>query len=238
MPLQGITENTEKVFDVIKHYKELKSYYLVGGTGLSIRLGHRLSEDLDLFFFNQYPGSKQKLPQLNKILDKFKGDFEDFKIIDGDDFDVKALINGVKVDLHSENQFKRSPYDNIEYLRHPTTESLLGMKIVALSLRDAWRDVYDLFFLKKTYPPKDFYNSFCSIVPSKYCGNKTNRKILFLKLMDKLGDKKKLKKLFQDDNLTQLKPKEDVSPKSVIESFKYFRHDLDNEINGLKYGQS
>lgn len=224
--MQGITENTEKVLDVIKYYKELRRYYLVGGTGLSIRLGHRLSEDLDLFFFNQYPGRKHKLPELKKILDKFHADFEDFKIIDGDDYDVKSLINGVKVDLHSENQFKRGSHDNIENIRHPTIETLLGMKIIALYLRDAWRDVYDLYFLRKVHSPIDFYHSFCSIVPSKYCGNKTNRKILFFNTIDKLTNEAMLKSCFEDDDMKHLQPIENIFPIDVMESFENFRYNL------------
>jgi|TARA_Y100001972_G_C7665831_1_gene336599 hypothetical protein len=39
-------------------YQELEKYFLVGGTALSIQLKHRLSEDLDIFCFNPYPGKR------------------------------------------------------------------------------------------------------------------------------------------------------------------------------------
>jgi hypothetical protein len=90
--LQGITKNTLKVFNAIKHYKELKHYYLVGGTGLSIHVGHRLSEDLDLFYYNQYPGQRQKLPELQKILEKFKKDFKDFFVYYHDEYDAYSAL--------------------------------------------------------------------------------------------------------------------------------------------------
>jgi hypothetical protein len=38
-------------------YETLKNFYLIGGTGLSLRYGHRKSIDLDLFSTVQFESS-------------------------------------------------------------------------------------------------------------------------------------------------------------------------------------
>jgi hypothetical protein len=148
---------------------------------------------------------------------------------------VKAQINDVKIDLHSEHQFKRAPFNDLFNLRHPTIEALLGMKIITLSLRETWRDVYDLYFLRKPFSAKAFYESFCMIVPSKYCGGKTNRDLLFINLMAKLVDERKLNSMFEDDNMEHLEPKEEVSPPKVIDRFKNFKLELCNETGSKRF---
>ena len=75
--LLGLTEPTRNVLRTLSEFKELREYNLVGGTGLSVQLNHRLSEDLDLFVYNTYPGDKRELPYrkviLNKIYQKYPG---------------------------------------------------------------------------------------------------------------------------------------------------------------------
>jgi hypothetical protein len=231
MPLKGLSKNTEEVLKVINKYKELKQYYLVGGTGLSIRIEHRLSEDLDLFFFPLYPGSKQKLPYLDEILNRFNSDFKICDIKNADKYDVKLFLDGVKIDLHSENNFKRGSCGRIGTIRHPTTESLLGMKITALHQRNAWRDVYDLYCLREKYSPVMFYKNFCTIVPTKYCGGKENRKRLFMNTMAKLENEELLKEMFDDDNMAHLNPVFDITPINVLHKFNSFREDFIEQMD-------
>jgi hypothetical protein len=44
-----ITASTEATLHNLSHAKLLDSFYLAGGTGLAVHLGHRLSQDLDFF---------------------------------------------------------------------------------------------------------------------------------------------------------------------------------------------
>lgn len=43
---KGVTSNTLEVFEEISKLECLKDFHLCGGTGISIQLNHRLSEDL------------------------------------------------------------------------------------------------------------------------------------------------------------------------------------------------
>jgi len=46
---ESLTPATRAAFDLLKHFDFISRYYLAGGTGLALHLGHRISVDLDLF---------------------------------------------------------------------------------------------------------------------------------------------------------------------------------------------
>src|SRR5689334_5327338 len=46
-----LPEPTRSLFDVLSRYPWISDFYLAGGTGLALQLGHRTSVDLD--FFNE-----------------------------------------------------------------------------------------------------------------------------------------------------------------------------------------
>ena len=45
----GIKEYLLNTLNIIKNDKLFDDFYLVGGTALSLQLGHRVSDDIDLF---------------------------------------------------------------------------------------------------------------------------------------------------------------------------------------------
>ena len=126
-------------------------YFLVGGTALTLQLGHRYSEDIDLFsrdninkdeiidFLNEnYPGNYQ-IRNAQKII--FQISIDDIKV----DF-VKhnfALIEDVK----SEN--------GIKYLGK---KDISAMKLMAISNRgDQAKDFVDIYYLLKEIRLKDMF---------------------------------------------------------------------------------
>lgn len=44
-----LTQNQKSVLELLRGLEALKSFYLAGGTGLALQLGHRRSIDFDLF---------------------------------------------------------------------------------------------------------------------------------------------------------------------------------------------
>jgi len=230
MNLQGVTDNTASVLNQIKSYSELGRYYLVGGTALAIRINSRLSEDIDLFFYNNYPGKKTPLPKLREILKKINADFGSVKYLDGDNkYYVRLVVDGVKLELHSDNQFhKPNSHDLLGQIKLPSEPDLIGMKITALHLRNAWRDVYDLYSLKQTHDLSAFYDGYNQIMSSNYCGSKKNKGKLFLATMAKLEDIDLLKKMYIDDNLDNLKPRYELDPQKVVKEFVGFTDSMKN----------
>jgi Nucleotidyl transferase AbiEii toxin, Type IV TA system len=46
--MRGVSIDTENVLEKLSKAEIVKGYTLIGGTALSLSLGHRLSEDIDL----------------------------------------------------------------------------------------------------------------------------------------------------------------------------------------------
>jgi len=219
--LKGVSENTSKVLQKISSYPELNDYFLVGGTALAMRLEHRLSEDLDLFHYTKFPGKKIRLPNQDKIFSRFSNDSTISSLEYYDDFDMTLRLNEVKVQLRSENQFHEPKNSTkLGYLQIPNIEDLLGMKLVALYLRNEWRDVFDIYFLSKEFSTDQFYSNYENIMSSKYCGKKSNKPNLFNVAIEKLKNEKLLKKLHSTDPMKGLITSSKINPEMVLEKFQ------------------
>ncbi|MEQ9309853.1 MAG: nucleotidyl transferase AbiEii/AbiGii toxin family protein [Balneolaceae bacterium] len=203
------------------NYEELSYYNLIGGTGLSIHLEHRLSEDIDLFCYNpSYPGKRFPLPNKDLILDRFKNDFDSIHYILNETQDVTLILNDVKVQLRSEHQFHGpKKASKLGYINHPSSKDLLGMKIVALYLRNTWRDVYDLTCLANKFNLTEFYPAYESIMSSKYCGSKARKPKLFNDAISKLKDQNLLTSLHTSDPMNHLITQSHITPSDVINTF-------------------
>jgi len=135
---------TEKQIELLPYLSKYKrSFYLVGGTAISLHIGHRESIDFDLF----------TISKLNKTTIKNKLENIPFrkKIIFEDIDQIHLNINDVKV------TFFQYPY-KIEHsevfnkiLTLPDLLSLSAMKAYALGRRTKWKDYVDLFFIIKNF---------------------------------------------------------------------------------------
>ncbi len=159
---QTLPDQTAKLVSRLNSLKPtfLDQFYLSGGTGLSLQLGHRESEDLD--FFSQSEFSPLAL-QIK--LEQF-GALEKTEIADGT---LNTYLSGVKL------QFLYYPYKLLE----ETTEwsgiklsSVLDIactKLQTIGSRGSKKDFIDLFFLfqqfsltellealKRKYPASDY----------------------------------------------------------------------------------
>ena len=85
-PLMGLLRQLMKV-------DALKPFYLVGGTALALRYGHRISVDLDCFTHEPFDSSQ--LSQLSQLL------VNDFNLTEAvvETNTVLGLINGIKIDF-------------------------------------------------------------------------------------------------------------------------------------------
>ena len=85
--------------DIIKLIIELQSshvlndFVLAGGTALSLQLGHRKSNDIDIFSVN-----KHDYDEIYKYIDH---NYEDIDIISKDENSLQLFINKIKVDIVS-----------------------------------------------------------------------------------------------------------------------------------------
>ena len=92
MFLSVINSETKKTIDLLSDLKFIKSFYLAGGTGCAIHIGHRISEDLD--FFSQTEFSQFEIQNTLKAHSHFLVDYSDTRTLTGRFKQTKILSYG------------------------------------------------------------------------------------------------------------------------------------------------
>ena len=113
----GLTESTKEVFADVSQLDCIKDLVLCGGTGQSIQMNHRLSEDLDF----------ELIGHLQIFINEGKVKLSFFR----PENPVKSMSVGVQ-------------FNN---LKAPVLQDLMGMKVFALCVRTVFRDYYDIYCL-------------------------------------------------------------------------------------------
>ncbi|TFF39113.1 nucleotidyl transferase AbiEii/AbiGii toxin family protein [Mucilaginibacter psychrotolerans] len=123
---------------------ELKEFRLVGGTALSLLIGHRSSIDLDLF--SDHPFNR------DSIIDKLNENYASFQFQGITSARLFfTIINDVKVDFA--NPFEKFAYDYtvIDEIRFAAIEEIIALKLNAIAGRGAKKDFWDLHALLDIY---------------------------------------------------------------------------------------
>jgi hypothetical protein len=123
-------------------------YYLVGGTALSLQIGHRVSEDIDLFTKNKI--DKEAILNFSK-----KHLSNDYKIINNSETIFQLFSENKKLKL----DFVQFPYDlidpliNEEGIRMIDKNDISAMKISAAGTRgNEAKDFVDIYYLLQFMP--------------------------------------------------------------------------------------
>ena len=128
-----------------------RDYFLVGGTALALQIGHRKSDDIDLFTQKEL-----RIPEIANYLKKnYSGKYQ---LLNSQSMIYQVIIDGIKVD------FVHHPFELVEAAHHDTQITYLGKKdIAAMKLRaiettgDRAKDFVDVFFLLKEMPLKKMF---------------------------------------------------------------------------------
>jgi hypothetical protein len=132
----------------------LQQFDLVGGTNLSLRLGHRLSIDLDLF--TTQPFDVESLAR--KIITQFPNTI----IASQSEAMLFLYINDVKIDMVVLPYPYIEPVDVIEGIRLVSIPDIVAMKLSAIARRGVKKDFWDIAELLDMYSLSemiDFYKA-------------------------------------------------------------------------------
>jgi len=163
----SVSHKTIELLENLFKNNLLDDFFLVGGTAISLQIGHRISEDLDLFTDKEFSGEK--------IVNEIKKNFQ-IKPVHISDNSVEVSINGTK------NFFMYWAYPLINDLkiwksiRFADPVDLGIMKLLCLQGRSTKKDIIDLYFIdneiikiedlikifNKHYP-KDSFNLYSSL---------------------------------------------------------------------------
>jgi hypothetical protein len=129
----------------------LTSFYLAGGTGLALRLGHRRSVDLDFFLGENFSEDSvlQKLQHL-----------EGFALVSKEPGTIYANIRKTKVSFIAYSYPILFPFQSFLGVNVADSRDIGCMKISAIASRGTKRDFVDLFCLAQEYGLKELLGWF------------------------------------------------------------------------------
>lgn len=209
--ISGLTPATKEVFEQVSQLECIKGLFLCGGTGQSLQMNHRLSEDLDF----ELIGLRKERPALdfNAIIGEIKNKFPDAReeILGDDHFLIFINSGRVKLSFYRpENPVKTMmvgwQHNN---LKTPTLQELLGMKLYTICLRTLFRDYYDIYCLLKAECNLDEAVSYASYL-SRHTIHSKN---MYTRLLSPQIFRK-------DDDFLRMSPLYDVSAEDIRDLVK------------------
>ena len=150
---EALTDETRNAFHLVGRLPFIQRFYLAGGTGLALHLGHRFSVDLDFFS----PNSAAVGPDERAVL---RDSLEESSLAITYDQDMTFVANwrGVGISF-----FRLSIYPLVQpplLLEGVPVASLAeigAMKLAAIIDRGTRKDLVDLYYILQNVPLDDLF---------------------------------------------------------------------------------
>lgn len=145
---KGLRDNTLAVFEQVSQLECIKDLYLCGGTGISLLLQHRQSEDLDFELLN-YHGDIKHL-DMSAISNEIATVFPDCRReILGPQHMQFYVGEHVKLSFFAPKNRVPALHEGFvhNHLRTVSAQDALGMKLFTITVRSLFRDYYDIYSL-------------------------------------------------------------------------------------------
>jgi hypothetical protein len=140
---QTVTGATLGLLKRLMARPELAQFALVGGTNLSLRLGHRKSIDLDLF--TNAPFDTQILAATLPAV------FPQTEVVSLSDIMLFLYIEDIKTDMVSLPYPWLQSFDVVEEIRLASLPDIAAMKLSAIARRGVKKDFWDIAVLLDHY---------------------------------------------------------------------------------------
>ena len=152
MHYNTVSESLHKVLKILMQAEVFSDFRLVGGTSLSLQLGHRVSVDIDLFSDLQY--GTIDFEAIDSFIEKtfpFHSHFSTLETAIGKSYNIGNSKNDfIKVDIYYTDQFIR-PNLVVNDLRLATLDEIVAMKIDIIQRGGRKKDFWDLHRLLDDY---------------------------------------------------------------------------------------
>lgn len=144
MHRECFSEDGWKILSNLKEIFNNHNAILAGGTALALRLGHRISMDLDFFTGSDF--------YTERIFSKIRGGGYTFRLISEGDGYFLIEVDGIKISMFKyEYPFIQKPV-MYEGIKVAGILDIASMKVIAISQRGAKRDFVDLYFILQDMP--------------------------------------------------------------------------------------
>jgi hypothetical protein len=131
-----ITASTEATLRNLFHAKLLDGFYLAGGTGLALHLGHRLSQDLDCFASDLFDEEA--------LLERVRS-LAGFSLVARAPHSLHTTIEGTKVSFLGYDYPLLFPSTRFLDVDVADVRDIACMKVTAIASRGTKRDFVDLY---------------------------------------------------------------------------------------------
>jgi predicted nucleotidyltransferase component of viral defense system len=147
---QTVEPRTLSLLERLMQVPELKDFGLVGGTALSLKFGHRISVDLDLFCHKPFVNQS--------IIEVLKHHFRDRFVVEQKppQFGIFCYLEDVKVDIVRHPHPLIRPTELWDGIRMYSNEDIIAMKVQAILGRAKKKDFWDVAELLNHYSVADF----------------------------------------------------------------------------------
>lgn len=184
-----VKEELHTVLTRLMSAMEFDPFRLVGGTSLSLQLGHRISVDIDLFTDAEY-----KSIDFNAI-DRFLRD--NFHYVDTPSFGEVAMgksyyvgenaDRAVKLDLYYTDPYIR-PVLEVDGIRLAHIEDIAAMKLEVIGNGGRKKDFWDIDELSKTYSLKQMLGFFQERCPYSHTKEEVLKSLVSFERADEESD--------------------------------------------------
>lgn len=137
-----LTEEQVKLLPLAKKF--IKNFGLVGGTAISLQMGHRHSVDFDMFSLKEFDNGK-----IRRVIKK-EG-WKIGKVYKDEDDQYTFFINNVQFTFFNYPYKLEFSKELDGFLRMPDLLTLAAMKAFAIGQRAKWKDYVDLYFIINKY---------------------------------------------------------------------------------------
>lgn len=138
--LDILTERQKDLLPKFRHFKD-KGFYLAGGTGLTLQLGHRTSADFDFYSLKTFSNEELAL--------RIKKSVENLKIIQVQENTLILECEDVLTSLFFYPYPLLMPLIKTKDILIASLEDIAAMKLVAIIQRGIYRDFIDMYYLIK-----------------------------------------------------------------------------------------
>lgn len=131
--------------DILSLFKQFKNqFYLAGGTGLALQLGHRDSVDFDFFT----PDHFDTVTFYTDLLNIFNGRKITKTLEDKDSLNI-LIDKDIKLSFLRYPYILLNVYIDEKNLKIASLEDIACMKLSAIVSRATWKDYVDIYFILK-----------------------------------------------------------------------------------------
>jgi hypothetical protein len=148
-----VTPLLKEVLIKIMSAEIFDSFRLVGGTSLSLQIGHRISVDIDLFTDAKYDSLDfTQIDQYFRENYKYVATNEGLLLAPGHSWYIgTSQSEAIKIDLFYTDPFIR-PVVEKEKVRLASVEDIIAMKLEVIARGGRMKDFWDLHALYEQYP--------------------------------------------------------------------------------------